>query len=198
MTHIANTAADYARVLRTILPRGRVWTREDDGTQAAVLDALGITAASLDNAALQLIVDAFPGTAYALLPEWEETLGLPDPCVGEPGSTQQRRQQVVARLTNSGGASAEYFIALAASLGYTITVTNYAPFRAGCSRAGDPLGTTDWFYTWSVNAPLDSVTRFAAGQSTAGDPLATWGNDVLECELNAIKPAHTILQFDYQ
>lgn len=198
MTHVVNTAQDYADVLRKLLPRGRVWTREDEGIQAAVLDALAVTSQSLDNAALGLIRDSFPATANALLPEWEQTLGLPDPCVGVPGSTQQRRQQVVARLTNSGGTTAEYFIEVAAALGYTVTVTSYAPFRAGQSDAGDQLGTSDWFYTWSVNAPLNTVTHFAAGQSTAGDPLSTWGNAVLECELNAIKPAHTVLQFHYQ
>ncbi|MGF6792781.1 YmfQ family protein [Paraburkholderia sp. 35.1] len=198
MSHTANSAADYAGVLRKLLPRGRVWTRENEGAQAATLDALALTAQSLDNAALGLIVSAFPATCDQLLPEWEATLGLPDPCVGESGSTQQRRQQVVARLTNSGGASAQYFIDLAASLGYTVTVTNFAPFRAGQSRAGQALGTADWFYTWSINAPINSVTYFAAGLASAGDPLATWGNAVLECEMNAIKPAHTILQFHYQ
>ncbi|WP_233854168.1 YmfQ family protein [Paraburkholderia sp. HD33-4] len=197
MAHTPNSAADYAHVLRTLLPRGRVWTREDDGTQAGVLDALGVTAQTTDNAAVNLIVAAFPATATDLLPEWEASLGLPDPCVGEAGSTQQRRQQVVARLTNSGGASAQYFIDLAASLGYTITVENCAPFRCGQSTCGDPLGNQDWSHTWVINAPVNTVTYFQTGLSTAGDPLASWGNDVLECEMNALKPAHTILQFHY-
>jgi uncharacterized protein YmfQ (DUF2313 family) len=30
-----------------------------------------------------LLIDAFPGSTYELLPEWEATLGLPDPCAGE-------------------------------------------------------------------------------------------------------------------
>ncbi|MFP4895831.1 YmfQ family protein [Paraburkholderia sp. EG304] len=197
MTAPRNSAADYGDVLRKLQPRGRVWTREDDGTQAAVLDALGFTAESLDGAALTLIAAAFPGTVTDFLPEWEATLGLPDPCTGSNPSTQQRRAQVVARLTNEGGQNAAFYIDYAAALGYQITTIDYAPFRAGQSRCGQQLGTQDWFFTWSINAPKNSVTHFAAGQSAAGDPLATWGNAVLECEMNALKPAHTILQFHY-
>lgn len=48
-----------------------------------------------------------------------------------------------------------------------------------------------------INAPKNTVTRFAAGVSAAGEPLATWGNAVLECELQALTPAHTVLQFHY-
>jgi uncharacterized protein YmfQ (DUF2313 family) len=188
---------DYARALRALLPRGRVWAHEDEGTQAAVLDGLAATPEALDSAALTLIAAAFPATADQLLPEWEASLGLPDECTGPQPSTQQRRAQVVARLTNSGGQSVQYFINCAAALGYTVTVTEYAPFRAGQSHSGQQLGTQDWFFTWAINAPTNTVTHFAAGESSAGDPLSTWGNAVLECELNAIKPAHTILQFHY-
>ncbi|MGF6978941.1 uncharacterized protein YmfQ (DUF2313 family) [Paraburkholderia sp. JPY465] len=197
MTAPRNSAADYGDVLRKLQPRGRVWTREGDGTQAAVLDALGFTAEALDGAALTLIAAAFAGTVTDFLPEWEATLGLPDPCTGANPSTQQRRAQVVARLTNEGGQNAAFYIEYAAALGYQITTSNYAPFRAGQSRCGQQLGTQDWFFTWSINAPQNSVTHFAAGQSAAGDPLATWGNAVLECEMNALKPAHTILQVHY-
>lgn len=63
-----NTAGDYADVLRKLLPRGRVWTREDEGTQAAVLDALDVTAEGIDSSALTLIAAGFPATADQLRP----------------------------------------------------------------------------------------------------------------------------------
>ncbi|MEX3639900.1 putative phage tail protein [Paraburkholderia sp. BR14320] len=113
-------------------------------------------------------------TVTDFVPEWEATSGLPDPCTGANPSTQQRRAQVVARLINEGGQNAAFYIEYAAALGYQITTSNYAPFRAGQSRCGQQLGTPDWFFTWSINAPQNSVTHFAAGQSAAGDPLATW------------------------
>ncbi|KWR88759.1 YmfQ family protein [Cupriavidus sp. IDO] len=191
------TSADYLRAFQALMPRGRVWPRDPDAVQTQVFTGLTQIYARNTARANYLLVDAFPATTYELLPEWESTLGLPDPCAGESPTVQQRRAQVVARLANSGGQSAAYYIGFAAKLGYGITVTNFAPFHCGQSTAGQQLGNTDWFFAWSVNAPLNTVVRFAAGQSTAGEPLGSWNNNVLECELNAVKPAHTVLQFRY-
>lgn len=191
------TAADFAEALGRLLPRGRVWLRDPDSVQAALLSGLaGVYAREVLRANF-LLVDGFPASTTELLPDWEETLGLPDPCAGEDPSIVVRRAHVVARFTNGGGQSAPYFIAYAAALGYTITIENFAPFRAGISHAGDPCYGEDWAHTWAIHAPLNTIVYFEAGQSVAGDPLASWGNAVLECEMNAIKPAHTILQFRY-
>jgi uncharacterized protein YmfQ (DUF2313 family) len=191
------TSSDFAEALGRLLPRGRVWTRDPDGIQAALLLGLaGVTARQTLRSNF-LLVDEFPASTTELLSDWEDSLGLPDPCAGEDPAIVVRRRHVVARFTNGGGQSAPYFIAYAAALGYTITIENFAPFRAGRSRAGDPDYGPDWAHTWAIHAPLDTVTAFEAGQSAAGDPLASWGNEILECEMNAIKPAHAILQFRY-
>lgn len=189
--------ADFQSALWSLMPRGRAWNREPGSTQDQVLAAFAPSFQRASAAAVGLIADAFPATAVDMIPEWQATLGLPDPCAGPAPTIAQKRQQIVARLTNTGGQSARFYIGLAAALGYTVTVTNYAPFRAGQSSAGQQLGTTDWFFTWSINAPLNTVTHFSAGQSAAGEPLAMWGNAVLQCELQAAAPAHTVLQFHY-
>ena len=33
--------------------------------------------------------------------------------------------------------------------------------------------------------------------SVAGEPLRSWGNNLLECTMERIKPAHTVLIFAY-
>jgi len=192
------TDADFLRAFQALLPRGRVWNRDPDSAQTKVVAGLTKSYTRLTQRCNNLLIDAFPATTYELLPEWEATLGLPDPCSGPAPSTQMRRSQVVARITNMGGQSAAFFIGFAQKLGYGITITNYAPFRCGQSTCGQALGNQDWFFTWSVNSPQNTVVRFAAGKSAAGDPLASWGNQVLECEISAMAPAHTILQFNYQ
>lgn len=151
----------------------------------------------LSDTALGLVVDLFPASTVSFLDEWEATLGLPDPCSGPSPSFQVRRNQVVARFTNTGGQSIQFFEAFAAGLGYRVTVTQYAPLRCGQSTCGQQLGGEDWFFTWAINSQLNTVTYFRTGQSAVGDPLASWGNAVLECELSAAKPAHSILQFHY-
>ncbi len=191
------SAQDFSRALHSLMPRGRVWPRDTEAVQAKVMAGLAAIYARNSSRALALLADAFPASTFELLPEWESTLGLPDPCAGQSPTIQQRRNQVVARFANSGGQSAAYYTNFAANLGYVITVRNYAPFRCGQSRCGDMLGGVEWIYTWAVNAPLNTVTRFRAGQSAAGEPLASWNNAVLECEIGAVKPAHTYVLFQY-
>ncbi|KWN77054.1 YmfQ family protein [Burkholderia stagnalis] len=191
------TSADYLRAFQALMPRGRVWPTDSDAEQTQVLAGLTKIYARNTERANQLLVDAFPGTTYELLPEWEATLGLPDPCAGPTPTIQQRRNQVIARLSNSGGQSIAYFINFAAQLGYTVTIKQYTQARAGMLRAGDPCCGYDWNFAWKITAPLNTIVRAVAGAMAAGDPLAAWGNNVLECEFRAVMPAHTIPIFAY-
>jgi uncharacterized protein YmfQ (DUF2313 family) len=191
------TAADFLSALQALMPRGRVWPRDGDAIQTKTLAGCAPTFARLTARSNQLLVDGFPASAYELLPEWESSLGLPDPCAGPAPTIPQRQQQVVARFASSGGQSLEYFIDFAAALGYTITIVQYTQARAGLLKAGDPVNGYDWNFAWRITAPLNTVVRAVAGAMAAGDPLAAWGNAVLECEINAVKPAHTITIFAY-
>jgi uncharacterized protein YmfQ (DUF2313 family) len=189
--------ADFHLALQNLLPRGRAWNKEPGSVQDNVLACFAPTFERNTAAGINFIADAFPATAVDMIPEWQLTLGLPDPCAGATPTLIQQRQQIVARLTNSGGQSAAYFIGLAGKLGYTVTITNDAPFRCGQSTSGQHIGNQDWFFSWVVHAPEFTTQPFLAGQSTAGDPLGTSGNAVLQCELQVAQPAHTVLQFEY-
>ena len=197
MTSHVYSNDDFHVALQSLMPRGRAWSKDPGSIQDKTVSCFAPSYARNSQAALDLIANAFPATAVDLIPEWQETLGLPDPCAGITPTLLQQRQQIVARLTNSGGQSAPYFIGLAAALGYTITINNDAPFRCGQSRAGDHVGASDWFFVWTVNAPLVTNQPFLAGQSTAGEPLGSNGNAVLECELSETAPAHSVLQFHF-
>lgn len=189
------SAADYLRALQAHLPRGRVWPRDSDASQTATLGTLTPCFARLNARANNLLVDAFPASTFELLPEWEATLGLPDPCAGEAPTTQQRVAQVVSRLTSTGGQSISYFTAVAAALGYPITITQFVPSRFG-KAFGTLFGGTAWAFAWQVNAPTFTINSLQFGGSF-GTPFATWGNNVLQCELERLSPAHTTVLFDY-
>ncbi|QKQ48480.1 MULTISPECIES: YmfQ family protein [Achromobacter] len=188
-------AGDFLRAFMSLLPRGRVWSRDVSSVQSRAL--LGLVTIYEDSTARanQLLVDAFPGSTYELLPEWELTLGLPDPCAGPAPTIQARRAQVVARLTATGGQSIPYFTGLAKSLGYEVTVTQFMPSRFG-KRFGTPFGGVDWAHAWQINAPTFTVNRLRFGDSF-GSPFSYWTNSVLQCELQSVKPAHTVLNFSY-
>jgi uncharacterized protein YmfQ (DUF2313 family) len=191
------TAANFLAAMQALLPRGRVWPRDADAVQTQVLSGLAPCYERQTARANYLLIDSFPSTTYELLPEWESTLGLPDPCAGVAPTVQQRRTQVVARLTNVGGASIPYIVGFAASLGYAISITQFAPARVGQSRVGQPLCGVAWAFAWQINASLNTIVRSRVGAAAVGEPLAAWGNAVLECELRAVMPAHTIPIFSY-
>lgn len=191
------TALDYLWQVQRLLPRGRVWHRGWGTAQAADLLTLMPTWARLHGRLNDLIPEIFPCSTVELLPEWEATLGLPDPCIGELNTIPQRQAAVCAKFAARGGQSVEYFIAVAAALGFEITITQFSPFRAGWNRAGQPLCGEDWAHAWRVNVSNTVVTWFRAGFSTAGQPLASWANTMLECVLAHYAPAHTIILWSY-
>jgi len=195
---MARTADDYKQLLKSLLPPGEAFPRDVGTNLDDLLAALAEEWARIDARGDQLIVDGLPATSSELLSDWERVLGLPDKCAGTLETTMQgRRNAAVSKLTSTGGQSKAYFIAVAKALGYEITISEFRPFRAGLSQAGDPLTNGDWVYTWRVNAPETTIIDFRAGRSSAGEPLRTWGNDTLECKINQLKPAHTITLFGY-
>jgi uncharacterized protein YmfQ (DUF2313 family) len=154
------------------------------------------TWARLQVALNSLIAEIFPCSTRQLLPEWEATLGLPDPCIGHLGNLQMQQQLVCVKFVARGGQSKQYFIDLAAKLGYEISITEFAPFRAGINRAGDPVYGSGWAHVWRITA-RSPIVYFLAGKSTAGERLRQWGDPLLQCVMDAIKPAHTVLLFAY-
>ncbi|WP_269501116.1 YmfQ family protein [Burkholderia sp. IMCC1007] len=179
------TAADFLKALQGLLPRGRIWPRADDAVQTQVLSGLAPSYERQTARANYLLVDAFPGTAYELLPEWEETLGLPDPCAGESPTISNRQAQVVMRLANNGGQSIAFYYGQAALIGCSIIIEQQAPFGMGSSGMGDPMGGSEWAHVWTVWIPFNDTPGAAQ----------YWGNAVLECEFETLAPAHTVVQF---
>ncbi|RSU46352.1 putative phage tail protein [Sphingomonas sp. S-NIH.Pt15_0812] len=169
-------AGDYATAARALLPRGRAWSTDPDSVQGRVLAAIGEGFARSDAAATTLLAGTLPGAETAMLPEWEATLGLPDPALGDAPTIAQRLDQVRGRFVGIGGQSRGAIIAFAAALGFTIRITNFAPFRAGLSTVGNPVASDAWSFVWGV-----TVTA-----TTGALPIAA-----LMRELDAIKPAET-------
>lgn len=189
--------ADFAAAFQDHLPQGAVWPRDPDTTQAQFSLALMRQYTVLHQRSVNLLSDAFPVTPIELLPEWELTLGLPDPCAGEAPTTALRQAQVAARFVATGGQSVPYIIAFALALGYVITIQQFTYAAAGRLRAGQPCNGFAWASTWRVHAPATTITHFLAGSGRAGDPLQTFGNAVLSCEINRISPAHTVVQIAF-
>lgn len=168
---------DYVQALQALMPRGLAWPRDPSSTQAQLLSGLAPSLYRVNGSAIQLLIDAFPATADAMLPEWQETLGLPG-LYGYTGSDLATQQaQVVAALTDDGGQSAAYFIALAVSLGLAITINGYRPYTVD-DPVDVPIYGAAWAHVWRVSA------------TASGD------YSVLKLIFERYKPAHTVIFWD--
>lgn len=186
---------DHAALLKLLLPPV---SYEPSGLNlTAELEAVG---ARLDEAltSADVVLQAIlPGGAGGLfLADWERVLGLPDECAGGLGQTvAERIAACYAKLRQRGGLSRAYFISLAEGLGYSITIEEYDVFTCA-SYCEDPLCDEAWRYAWTVHAPETTIRDFTC-DSPCVDPLRSWGNTLLECVLNRLKPAYTHIIYAY-
>ncbi len=187
----------YLQQLQALLPPGAAWSRERDAVLTKVLDALAQELARVDASAESLVDEADPRSTAQLLADWERVTGLPDGCVTATQTTAERRDSLVQKIANLGGQSRQFFIDLAARLGYTITITEFRPFQVGENAVGDALNGDPWIFAWQVNAPAGVIREFKVGESAVGDPLRSWGDALLECVIERLKPAHTHVIFAY-
>jgi len=190
-------ADDYFRQLKNLSPTGKAWEIDDSSELAGLLKAWANELAVFEGRVTDFINNQFPDSTVDFINDWERVAGLPDPCSGLSPTLAIRQKDLVAKLAAVGGQTPAYFISIAASLGYTITITEFNPFRVSISAVGDPLNGADWQFAFQVNAPLNTVEYFKVNHNAAGDALATWANARLECLINAKKPAHTVVIFSY-
>jgi uncharacterized protein YmfQ (DUF2313 family) len=197
MRDVERDEADLTAAAQALMPQGVAWPRQEGTDQFKVLAGVATTLARLRRRARALLVDAFPSTAFQLLTEWEQTLGLPDPCAGAAPTLQERRAQVTARLAGDGGQSVPFLIGHAATLGYAITIREFAPSRLGLMRLGDRMQNAPWAHALAVDAPTDTPVPFRMGVSLLGERFRAWGNAVLECEMRAVAPGQAAIFFTY-
>ncbi|MBE5528858.1 hypothetical protein A9J41_14040 [Laribacter hongkongensis] len=190
------TADDYAGQLAALLPLGPAW-KEAPGVDR-LLGAEAEALARVDRRSADLVRELDPRTTHELLGSWERQAGLPDECTVPGGSMAARRDALVAKLLGVGGQSRAYFIGLAEAFGYPgTTITEFRPFTCQ-SACDDSLDPDPWRFVWRVNLPKSAAIRQMDAESTCVDALAEWGDTTIECVINRLKPAHTLVQFAYQ
>lgn len=177
------SADAYLAELQALLPSGKAWTTEPNAVMTQVLAAICQEFARIDARADALLLESNPLTATELLPDYERVFGLPDACIAATALTiSQRRTALAAKMSSVDDLTKQFFIDLAAGIGYTVTIDQNVD--------GSP-------FKWRVNSSGVAITSFLAGSAVAGDPLRRWGNQMLECTINRYVPAHTQVLFAY-
>jgi uncharacterized protein YmfQ (DUF2313 family) len=181
------TNEQYSDAIHKLAPSGFIMPAPQDDTNLSTLfSAFADALLAVDNEANDILSDTFPDSAGSFLTDWERVLGLPRE--GISGQTaQERRDVVLAWLNISPYSTKQFFIDIAAVMGFTITVEDKE------DDAG--LGDFEWRVITSSDLP---VSYFRTGQSRCGEPLVNAGaNEPLEALIEFFAPAHTTPSFQY-
>ncbi len=179
----------HSDVIKLLLPLELAGVSEADiAREGQVLDDVELEAQ-------ELLREMFPDRSARCLTDWERVCAL---VPASDATLQSRRDNVVRKIRERGGLSRRYFIALAAAMGYTITIEELQPFMAGWGRAGDPLYEEKVRFIWRVCVAGQAFYYYRAGLSAGGERLLWWPSvTALEDLFNDLKPAHTFIIFDY-
>lgn len=199
-----HSALAYQAQLAALLPHGRAWPREDGSTLMQLAHAKAEELARIDGRVSDLLEEVDPRTTLELLDDWERVAGLPDSCIAAPDSIAERRAAIQSRITAIGGQTIGYFVDLAATIGFAITIDEFRPFRIG-SDVGDRLCGEGWAHVWRVNVQPPAadagfgltIRYFRVGQSAVGERLVGFGSLDLECIIRRAAPAHSTVIFAY-
>lgn len=191
-------------------PRGEAWGTDeaDDGNGASPVQRrtwLGVATclAAIYRWCFEVVTQAFPTAITFSLADWEEELGLPDPCGPNNPSFAARKSAVRAKLAAQGGASPGYFVCVARAAGYDIAIDEPKGFECSGSELGgrDELTATDPETVWIVRPEGYRMYEFELGPGggelgSGGSRLVSYSDIAgLECLLRGISPVHTQLVF---
>jgi uncharacterized protein YmfQ (DUF2313 family) len=184
--------------LQQLLPQGTIWDYEEGSNIDGLILALQSQLQQTEFNLVDLYNDLMPdSTSGSFLTHWEELVGLPNECsIGVSFTEQQRRDNLLGQLNATGGQSIAYYIDVMTNMGYPDnTITEFSPTTID-GDIDDFLYGEEWNFVWQVNIPTFKI-EVSNIDGNIDDSLDSGGDQWLECLIKSIKPAHTMVLFNY-
>jgi uncharacterized protein YmfQ (DUF2313 family) len=189
----ALTPAEFTTDLSMLMPPGNAFGFQTLALLSGIGQCFGDFHADLAQVSE---VETIPSTAESWLPSWLKDWGLPDQCMPAAATPAESTDMLLAKIAAIGGQSEDYYIGVAAAMGYTITVSFFTPLRFG-QPFGTPFYDEKYVFVWKVHAPGFTRSFLKCGQAF-GLPFSSWTGTPLQCVLRGIQPSHTLLLFNYE
>ena len=168
----------------------------DDSTLRKILLGLASEWLNFRDKINEVVNEYNPQKTTALIQEWEEFVGIPDGCIPVASTIEQRRLNVLLKLSGINVTTEKQFKNVASILGYNIEVSN------GVSTSTFPL-TLPFLLISEASAPFTIVITLSSSIKPSGFPLTfpftltSQQPAILDCLFNKLKPANTQLFFRY-
>lgn len=135
-----------------------------------------------------------------LIEEWERAVGIPDSCFSGTGTIEERRRDVIAKISSFGVSTEQQFIDLAAQYGYTITIEhrnfNSTPFDMQFDYplgSGDNAGKFVMFVIFEGVSPPQNTFDMMFDYIFDDGPY-----NIVICLFNKLKPANTLIIYEFR
>lgn len=190
------SATAYREQLRALLPRGPALDDGGQGTLTDLLDALAQEFSRVDANGDVLLAEAQPSTTSQLLADWERIAGLPSPCTPSGQTDDERRAALQRRLAANAPQTVAWILALAESLGYTVSIVERRAYRCG-DDMGAIMGGEPWQFVWECHHAGTPIEMLWFDNASCGDAFGSFGDATMECRLNERPQSHTQANFCY-
>ena len=192
------TVTEQTNVLAQYLPNDDLHcAKNKDGSNLRkVLIGLASQWLRFRNKVNEIYDEYDPTQTTNFIEEWETLVGIPDDCIDNTGTLEQRRLNILLKLAGVNVTTAKQFENVASILGFDIVVEN------GIDTSTFPL-TLPFILLSEAEAPFTIVITLDEADKPAGFPLTfpfvlTDGTPkILLCLFEKLKPANTNLVFRY-
>lgn len=186
---------EWFQATADLLPQGIAWPRDPSSNLGKIVGWIAESRRTRHDRALNLLeVEAVPTIAQELLTDWEQALGLPDPCKPLPGTLGERWAAIADRFFAEHDPTPDNMVAWAVQAGWNITIREQRDFVVGISMAEDVVGESD--FVWVVSVLDQVISYFIAERGSGNDLLFTFPDiGTLQCVLRRAAPDHTQLLF---
>lgn len=186
---IAHNKEEHTNSLAAYMPNGPLFEAKNiaDSNFRQLLKGFAGELFTAEGYLITLEQEYFPDTTNLFLSEWESALGIPDDCFSGTGTNNERRRDILAKLSSLGIQTDTDFVALAALFGVTIEVNSGSVFSIF------PLTFPVLLFSTKSDARFTIVVDFI-DQEVNEFPLIfpfIFGSEILgtlECLFNKLKP----------
>lgn len=196
---MSRSPADVLAEILADLPSGWALDHREDGYTAAWLQPLASEISLVEAAMEELTVEVDPRAATYLLPDYQRVLG-PDPAGRDALAVTWADQATLAfqRWTAGGDVCAGYFIAQAAAMGETITITENVQSLCGRAVCGSELVPVGQNFAFLVSLPSQRGSYAICGEASCGNSsLGSITPDLAAALISYEAPLHTRPVFSY-
>lgn len=191
---MAMTVDQFVAMQQALLPAGMAWPRNPDAVLTKLLRSWADEFARESGRVDDLLNEFIPVDVQEMLPDWERVLGLPDACCSFDVAltVDQRRTNLNHKLTSAGGQSRQFYIDLAAKLGYTDVSIDEFRLATCTDSCESTVYGREWKFAWQMNVGDYISIHTMSCSDPCDSPLRSWVQTELQCRINQLKAAHTV------